>query len=119
MILLFVLAASTVTATCKPPKTPYETRGETVDSFIDAMSRHDTAALGSYIKPRAKAVTGKDEFDLAELLSAMNPKVTLTVLDKKFNQDETIDIRYRTSDGDEVSVSFAQTGGCVTRMTQL
>ncbi len=120
MSLLFALLAASVTPGCVPAKEPAETREEVVDSFMAAMNRHDTATLGKYIKPGAKIVMGDDSVDLAMMMSALNPNTTLTVLDKKFNQDKTIVVHYRTSpDNEEVSLSFAQDGGCVAGVTQV
>lgn len=119
-MLLLALLASTVTAGCVPSKNPAETREEVVDSFMAALNAHDLAALGKYIKPGAKAVTGTDTFDLAELLSSLNGNTALKVVEKRFNQDKTIVVHYRTNpDGEDVTVSFTQDGGCVTEMRQV
>lgn len=120
MSLLFALA--TVTASCVPSKSPELTREEVVDAYLAAMAAHDGATLGKYIKPGARALMGTDSMDLAEMMSALNPGTAMTVLDKKFNPDKTITVRIRTSnggDGDEVSLSFAQDGGCVVSLTQV
>lgn len=120
MTLLLALAAATVTASCVPSKSPQETREEVVDSFVAAMAAHDAATLGKYIKPGAKVVMGSDSMDLAMMMSALNPNTTLTVLGKKFNDDKTIEVHYRTSpDNEEVTLSFAQDGGCVVSLTQV
>lgn len=116
-MLLLALLATAVTAGCVPSKEPAETREEVVDSYMAALSAHDFAALGKYTKPGAKAVTGSETFDLAELLSALNGNTSLTVVEKRFNQDKTIVVHYRTSpDSEDITVSFTQDGGCITEM---
>ncbi len=118
MSVFLLLAAASVTASCVPAREPGETREEVVDSFLGAMNRHDAATLGKYIKPGARVVMGADSMDLAQMMSALNPNVTFTLLGKSFNQDKTIIVRYRSSEGDEVTLSFAQDGGCVSGVTQ-
>lgn len=120
MSLLLAIAASTVTATCVPAKEPEETREEVVDSFFDAMARHDAAALGRYIRPGAKVTMGSDSMDLAEMMSALNPNAKPAVLGKAFNQDKTITVRFRAdAEDDETALTIAQDGGCIVGMTQV
>lgn len=121
MILLSLLLSTSITATCVPSANPDETREEVVDSFFDAVGRHDAAKIGAYIKPGATLVMGDDSMDLAEMMSAVNPDAKLTVLDKKFNTDKTIIVHYRVNtgtDSDETAVSVSQDGGCIVRIEQ-
>jgi hypothetical protein len=122
MSLLIALAAATVTATCVPSANPAETREEVVDSFFAAMAKHDAAAMGRYVKPGARMMMGSDSMDLAEMLGAINPSTTLTVLDKTFNPDKTITVHFSTvtgDDKDEAAASIAQEGGCITSVTHV
>lgn len=117
-----LIALATVTATCTPSATPAETREEVVDSFFAALGAHDAAAIGKYIKPGATMVMGSESMDLAEMMSALNPNMTLTVLDKKFNDDKTIDVHFSTVSGDtkdETSARITQDGGCITSVAHI